>query len=178
MSDPGRETILVVEDEAAIRAGLKMNLSAEGYRLLCAADAPAGLAAALEHEPDLVLLDLMLPGGSGLDLLSELRGRGREMPVLIVTALDREEDVVVGLRRGADDYIAKPFSLPELLARVAAALRRGRLRKRQQRREVLRVGDVAIHIENREVYRDGEPVRLTSKEFDLLLLLARHPDRV
>jgi two-component system alkaline phosphatase synthesis response regulator PhoP len=171
-----KETILVVEDDVAIRTGLELNLRVEGYRVLGAGDSATGLALAREESPDLVLLDLMLPDGSGLDLLKRLRADPNlaEVQVLILTALGLETDKVRGLRLGADDYVTKPFSLGELLARIDAALRRGRV----QRQAAVRFGEVEIDPLGVEVRRGGQPVKLTPREFDLLLYLVRHPDRV
>ena len=175
MTEP-RETILVVEDDASIREGLEMNLRLEGYRVIGAGDTAAGLAALGEDPPDLVLLDLMLPDGSGLDLLRRIRRDPElcEVQVLLLTALGLESDKVRGLRLGADDYITKPFSLAELLARIDASLRR----HRAARQAVIRFGEVEIDPLRREVRRAGESLRLTPREHDLLLHLARHLDRV
>jgi DNA-binding response OmpR family regulator len=174
MPAPARgETILVIEDDTSIRGGLELNLRLEGYRVLSAAESARGLELALRGEPDLILLDLMLPDGSGLELLRRLRRERREMQVLILTARGLEADKVEGLSLGADDYITKPFGLKELLARIDAALRRDRLR-----RGPLRFGELAIDRAACEVRRDGEPLKLTRREYDLLLFLAEHPDRV
>ncbi len=167
------ETILVVEDDAAIRTGLELNLRLEGYRVLSAAESARGLALAREESPDLILLDLMLPDGSGLELLRRLRREQREMQVLILTARALESDKVEGLSLGADDYITKPFGLKELLARIEAALRRERLR-----RSVLRFGELELDRRACAVLRAGEPVKLTRREYELLRYLAEHPDRV
>ena len=173
-----RETVLVVEDEPPLREGLEMNLRAEGYTVISAADSPTGLELCLERRPDLVLLDLMLPGGSGLDLLRVLREKGREVPVLILTALGEEEDIVKGLRLGADDYITKPFRLAELLARVDAALRRTRLKRRQEQAERVRVGRLEVEPSSGKAWQDGQETSLTGREQQLLLTLAAHPGRV
>jgi len=173
---PSRETILVVEDDPSILEGLELNLRLEGYRVLCAGDAGTGLSLARERAPDLVLLDLMLPDGSGLDLLRTLR-RDPDLDrtrVLIVSALGLEGDKVRGLRLGADDYITKPFGLAELLARIDAALRR----ERSERQSAVRFGEVEIDAVGMEVRRDGDLVKLTPREYELLIFLARRPDRV
>jgi DNA-binding response OmpR family regulator len=170
---PRAETILVVEDDASIRSGLELNLRLEGYRVISAEDSAGGLALAREREPDLILLDLMLPDGSGLELLRRLRREEREMQVLILTARGLEADKVEGLGLGADDYITKPFGLKELLARIDAALRRDR-----QRRRLLRFGDVEIDRSACTVRRGAEDVKLTRRELELLLYLAEHPGRV
>jgi DNA-binding response OmpR family regulator len=171
------ETILIVEDDLSIRIGLELNLKAEGYRVLSAELAQGGLELARAERPELIVLDLMLPDGSGLDLLQTLRREGLEMKVLILTALGLDRDKVRGLRLGADDYITKPFGVAELLARIDAALRRGRL-ERQRREPSVRFGEVSITPQRREVRRGQQELKLTSKEYDLLLHLAGHPERV
>jgi len=171
-----RETIVVVEDDPAILEGLALNLGLEGYRVLVARDTATGQQLIHDESVDLVLLDLMLPDGSGLDLLRTLR-RNRDLDhvkVLILTALGLESDKVRGLRLGADDYITKPFGVAELLARINAALRR----ERSERQAPVRFGVIEIDTMQREVRLDGAAVRLTAREYDLLLFLAHHPDRV
>ncbi len=177
-----RATVLVIEDDTSIRVGLEMNLRYEGYRVLCAETGEHGLELARLEEPDLIVLDLMLPGCSGHDVLRSLRAEGRAMQVLILSALGREEDVVLGLKLGADDYVSKPFSVAELLARIEAVLRRLELRQRVSAltttvESPLRFGTIEIDLARRLVTRDGESVKLTSREFDLLVLLASHPER-
>jgi DNA-binding response OmpR family regulator len=174
-----RRTVLVVDDEAVLRDTLAFNLQREGYDVLLAGDGQQGLAMARERQPDLVLLDLMMPGMDGLALCTALR-RDSATPVLILTAKDDEVDRVVGLEMGADDYITKPFSMRELLARVKAHLRRSdsiaeRGRGLPAAGEPLVRGPIAIQPAKREVRRDGRPVALRPKEFDLLLLLASNP---
>ena len=170
-----KETILIVEDDVSIRTGLELNLRAEGYKVYSASDVASGRKLALRWTPDLVVLDLMLPDGSGLDVLRELRRQGLEMQVLILSALGQERDKVRGLKLGADDYLTKPFGLSELLARIDAALRRTRKLKAGTS---LGFGQVEIHRATREVSRDGEAIKLTSKEYDLVLYMAERPDRV
>ena len=178
-------TVLVVEDDASIRVGLELNLRYEGYRVLCAENGERGLELARSEAPDLLVLDLMLPGISGHDVLRVLRSEGRGMQIVILSALNREEDVITGLKLGADDYVGKPFSVGELLARVEAALRRERLLAARTAPMVapapapeLGFGDVRIDLQRREVTRCGAAVKLTSREFDLLALLVEHPERV
>ena len=173
-----REKILVVEDDVSIRAGLELNLRLEGYRVLAAADGERGLELARSERPELIVLDLMLPGCSGLDVLRALREEGQEMEVLILTALGEEPDKIAGLKLGADDYITKPFGVAELLARIDAALRRGRLARERRAKERVRFGEVTIDRGRRRVERSGAGVKLTGREYELLLLLAEHPDRV
>lgn len=181
------ETILVVEDEPSISQGLELNLRHEGYQVSCAATGEEGLELARKIDPDLIVLDLMLPGIGGHDVLRALRREGREMQVVILSALGREEDVIVGLQLGADDYVAKPFSVAELLARIEAALRRDRVRRERNIKgsvdtsamdATLRFGAVAVDPLRREVTRDGAKVKLTSRELDLLLTLVQQPERV
>ncbi len=169
-------TVLVVEDDRALSQGLAMNLRRVGYRVLTAADGQAGMRQAFDARPDLIVLDVMLPGYSGLEILDELRRRGERVPVLILSARDRTEHKVEGLGLGADDYLAKPFELPELLARCEALLRRQR-EEREDEPDIA-FGAVRIDPAGRSVTRDGRPVALSAKEFDLLCLLARAPGRV
>ena len=175
MSDPLKETILVVEDDVSIRTGLELNLRAEGYKVYSASDVASGRKLALRWTPDLIVLDLMLPDGSGLDVLRELRRQELEMQVLILSAMGQEANKVRGLKLGADDYMTKPFGLSELLARIDSALRRTR---RQKAGAALGFANVEIHRATREVSREGSPIKLTSKEYDLLVYMAERPDRV
>ena len=173
-----KETILVVEDDRAIRVGLELNLKLEGYQVICAVDTESGLAIARERSPDLVVLDLMLPDGSGLDLLATLRREEKEMQVLILTARGLEEDKLRGLELGADDYMTKPFSLKELLARIDAALRRERIARAKRKKTTLAFGDVRIDPHRRRVHCAGEEIKLTRREYDILLCFVEHPDRI
>ena len=163
--------ILIVDDEPAIVRGLEDNLRFEGYETLAASSGEQGLARALGEAPDLVLLDVTLPGRSGWDVCRELRQRGLDVPIIMLTARGEEADRVRGLELGADDYITKPFSLRELLARVRAVLRRPGPRRKF---EELAFGDVRVHGRGRRVTRAGREVRLTRKEYDLLVYLAGH----
>jgi two-component system alkaline phosphatase synthesis response regulator PhoP len=163
--------ILIVDDEPAIVRGLEDNLRFEGYETLAASSGEQGLARALGEAPDLVLLDVTMPGRSGWDVCRELRQRGLDVPIIMLTARGEETDRVRGLELGADDYITKPFSLRELLARVRAVLRRPGPRRKF---EELAFGDVRVHRRGRRVTRAGREVRLTRKEYDLLVYLAGH----
>jgi two-component system response regulator MtrA len=172
--------ILLVEDNDDLAFGLRRTLEAEGYVVDVAADGPAGIRAAGATRPDLVILDVMLPGVDGFGVLRALREQGLESPVLMLTARGEEADKVYGFRLGADDYVTKPFGLSELLARVAALLRRARASVpnasvADEPGETLGFGDVAIDVLARTVTRDGERVALTPKEFDLLLTFVRRP---
>ena len=173
-SRPSR--ILIVEDNHNLAIGLRNNLEIEGYEVEVAHDGVAGLEAARDRHPDLVILDLMLPGLEGYRVLRALRDEGREMAVLILTARGEEAEKVRGLGLGADDYVTKPFGLMELLARVKAHLRRAREDGRartQPLAPVIRFGDVVVTPSTHDVSRAGAPVALRPKEFDLLLALVR-----
>ncbi len=167
--------ILIVDDEPAMVRGLEDNLRFEGYQTLSATNGREGLALAVQEGPDLILLDVMMPELSGWDVLRVLAKRGFDIPVIMLTARGEELDRVLGLELGADDYIAKPFSLRELLARVRAVLRRPGPR---QRLEVVHFGDVRLHLRARQAFRAGTEVRLTRKEFDLLRCLVEHRGEV
>ncbi len=174
MSD-STETVLVIEDDPALRNGLAMNFQLQGYRSLSAADGEEGMRMAFDVRPDLIVLDIMLPGHSGLEILERLRAEHEEVPVLILSARDTIGNKVEGLELGADDYLTKPFELPELLARVEVLLRRQRSRRRSE--PPIRFGEVVIQPVERVVELRGEEVSLSAKEFDLLCLLARSPGR-
>ena len=168
-------TVLVIEDNHDLAYGLRNNLEIEGHHVEVAGDGAEGLARARAAEPDLIILDLMLPGLDGFRVLRALRDEGRRLPILILTARGDEADKVRGLRLGADDYVTKPFGVLELLARVEALLRRAAPRAAPAPLLVERFGDVEVHTASRTVRRRGEPVTLTPKEYDLLLaLLRRH----
>lgn len=176
-----RRRLLLVEDDPTLRQALAFNLSREGYDVAVAADGEAGLEGARDERLDLVLLDVMLPGMSGVEVLRVLRREGVATPVIILSAKGDEIDRVVGLKIGADDYVAKPFSRPELLARIEAVLRRGARDHRRQAQDApqcLEFGDVTIDIERRELVVAGKPVHVTAKEFDLLAHMARSPGRI
>lgn len=169
----GGETILIVEDDRSLREGLAMNFRAVGYNVLTAADGREGLHAACDEAPDLVVLDIMLPGISGLDVLREMRSRRVDVPVLVLSARGALPDKLEGFGFGADDYVTKPFDVPELLARVDAALRRRRAAAAEI--DYVEFGAVRVDFRARSVARDGEAVHVTPHEFDLLALLVRHP---
>jgi two-component system alkaline phosphatase synthesis response regulator PhoP len=165
--------ILVVEDNANLAYGLATSLGLEGHEVVLAEDGAAGLRAAREQSPDLVILDLMLPGMDGYRVLAALREGGETAPVLILTARGAEADKVQGFRLGADDYVTKPFGLAELLARVGALLRRAGQGSPHAPPQPVRFGDVEVEPGSRQVRRKGEEVQLTPKEFDLLWALLR-----
>ncbi|MBA3641613.1 MAG: response regulator transcription factor [Acidobacteria bacterium] len=165
--------VLIVEDNQDLAFGLRNNLEIEGHVVEVAADGPAGVAAARAVGPDLVVLDLMLPGMDGYRVLRQMREDGLTMPVLILTAKGEEADKVLGFRLGADDYVTKPFGVLELLARVEALLRRGRPTLVQPPVTIRGFGDVDLDLSTRIVRRDGQVVALTPMEFDLLVALLR-----
>ena len=166
------DLILVIEDEPKIARLARDYLEKYGFRVLLAADGPAGLAAARRESPDLVLLDLLLPGLDGREVCRKLRAESA-VPIIMLTALAEESDQIVGLELGADDYITKPFSPAVLVARVRAALRRARGELAEA--TVLRRGDLEIDADAHAVTLAGQPLRLTPHEFKLLLALARRP---
>ena len=168
-------TVLVVDDEPIVREVVVGYLEREGYRTLEAADGAAAKELVERETPALVVLDLMLPGMGGLELCRWIRKRS-DLPLIMLTARGEEADRIVGLELGADDYVTKPFSPRELVARVRTVLRRTEPTLRKEER--LSFGDVEIETATREVSRAGKPLRLTAKEFDLLSFLARHPRRV
>ena len=175
-----RRRLLLVEDDPTLRQALAFNLTREGYEVNAVADGETALEAARSERLDLVLLDVMLPGMSGVEVLRVLRREGVTTPVIILSARGDEIDRVVGLKIGADDYVSKPFSRPELLARIEAVLRRQRREGTEdgEQRERLEFGKVAIDVTRREVTVDGQPVHLTTKEFDLLAHMASSPGRI
>lgn len=174
MSETTRR-ILVVEDDLSILAGLSMNLRFEGYEVLQAQDGRTGLQRALDDAPDLVVLDLMLPELNGFELLKELRQRGRDTPVVVLSAKGMETDKILGLNLGADDYVVKPFGLQELLARIKAVLRRRY--PTLGAAPPVTFGDVSVDMNARTVARSGTQVELTAQEFKLLAHFLAHPER-
>ena len=172
----GSHTIAVIEDEHTIASSIAARLGKEGFKVETAEDGPSGVELCARVRPDLVVLDLMLPGFDGLEVCRRIQ-RDRHVPVLMLTARDTETDVLVGLGVGADDYMTKPFSVRELVARVQAILRRSQ-RSPGSGGLPIQVGDIAIDPGTREVKRSGEVVHLTPIEFDLLLKLATHPNIV
>ncbi len=166
--------ILVVDDDPKIRTVVRRGLAYEGYRVVEAASGEEGLEKAREHLPALVVLDIMMPGIDGLEVTRRLRAAGDEVAILMLTARDEVKDRVEGLETGADDYLVKPFSFEELLARVHALLRR----KATPSGEVLRFADLELDVDAREARRGGRAIELTTTEYNLLLLFLRHPRKV
>lgn len=171
-------TVLVVDDEPSIVTLLKFNLEQAGYDVLTAEDGRKGLDTALKEKPDLIVLDLMLPGMDGMDVCKALRQEKLNTPILMLTAKDDEFDKILGLELGADDYLTKPFSPREVVARVKAILRRSQFEDVEQSEQVIKIGDLEIHLERYDVYFKGEQLVLTPKEFELLLYLANHRGKV
>lgn len=165
--------ILVVEDDRSLRDALAYNLRNEDYTPLLAEDAPSAVMMARRENPDLILLDLMLPGGNGFDVCRDIRGFS-SAPIIILTARSEDIDRVLGLEMGADDYVTKPFGLRELLARVRANLRRVDMDRGVDREDVLEHDSLRIEVPGRRVLLGGEPISLQPKEFDLLVYFMRH----
>ncbi|MFZ0287383.1 MAG: response regulator transcription factor [Terriglobales bacterium] len=165
--------ILIVEDEPNMVAGLKDNFEFEGYQVLTAPDGVAGLERALSESPDIVILDVMMPRMSGLDVCKQLKAKKPSMPIIMLTARGQEVDKVVGLELGADDYVTKPFSIRELLARVKAVLRRAGTVPKQG--EKFAFGEVEVNLRNCQVSRKGKMLEFSSKEFELLKYFLNHP---
>ena len=166
--------ILVVEDDGAIAFGLQKNLEFEGYEVFVATDGEAGLQQAIDQKPDLLILDIMLPKVNGYEICESLRKRGIGVPVIFLTAKTQEGDKILGFDLGCDDYMTKPFSVRELVARVKTVLRRSRV----EAVEPVKFGAVRLDFEARRVWLNNEEVDLTSKEFDLLKFLVESPGKV
>ena len=167
------ETILIVEDDPTMLRGLKDNFEFKGYRVLTAADGEDGLNAALNEKPDLIILDIMLPKINGYEVCRLIRKEELEMPIIMLTAKGEESDIVLGLNLGADDYVTKPFSIKELLARAAAFLRRSK----QAEQDIYEFGDFRLDIPARKLTRKGNEIKLSPKEFKLLELFLKKPGR-
>jgi DNA-binding response OmpR family regulator len=166
--------ILVIEDEAKLAQFIELELKYEGYQVTLCHDGMSGLTAARETHPDLILLDWMLPGVSGLEICRRLRLTGDKVPIVLLTAKDEISDRVAGLDAGADDYLVKPFSIEELLARIRAHLRR----TQEKDPDLLQFMDLSLNRRTREVYRGDRLIELTAKEYDLLEYLISHPRQV
>ncbi len=172
-----KEKILIIEDEEDLVKGLKLNLLDEGYEVDWAADGEEGLRKALEDRPQLIILDIMLPKMNGLDICRELRQKNISIPIIMLTAKGEEIDKVLGLEIGADDYMTKPFSIRELLARIKAHLRREK-RERKKAPEVYRFGDVEIDFTHFKVRRKDKELDLTSLEVEILKYFISHREEV
>jgi len=167
------ETILIIEDDAAMLRALKDNFEFKGYGVLTANDGEEGLNTALSKKPDLIILDIMLPKINGYELCRLIRQENLDMPIIMLTAKGEESDIVLGLNLGADDYITKPFSIKELLARAAAFLRRSR----QTEQDIYEFGDYRLDIPARKLTRKGDEIKLSPKEFSLLEYFVKKPGR-
>src|SRR6187401_1014630 len=166
-------SVLIIEDDPALLRGLKDNFESQAYRVHLARDGREGLSAALANPPDLLLLDIMLPKVNGYEICRAIRAKQLEMPIIMLTAKGQEEDIVRGLELGADDYVTKPFSIRELLARAKAFLRRRPVATASG----LEFGNCRLDLNAHKLFRDGHEVALTSKEFKLLEFFARRPGR-
>ncbi|MFB3778221.1 MAG: response regulator transcription factor [Bryobacteraceae bacterium] len=168
-----RPAILIVEDDPALLRGLKDNFAARGYAVENAADGETGLAAALRGTHQLIVLDIMLPRVNGYEICRAARERGLAVPIIMLSAKGQEEDIILGLNLGADDYVTKPFRIGELMARVSALLRRNR----REDDRVFRFGDIEFHAAARKVFRSGRELTLTAKELRLLAYLVEKQGR-
>ena len=166
-------SVLIVEDDPALLRGLKDNFEAQHYQVQCARDGSQGLSAALTNPPHLVLLDIMLPRMNGFEICRAIRAKGLEMPIIMLTAKGQEEDIVRGLELGADDYVTKPFSIRELLARAKAFLRR----RQSASSTIIQFGDCKLDLTAHKLFRKREEVPLTTKEFRLLEFFVSRPNR-
>lgn len=175
LMEGGMQKILIIEDEPNIRELVLYNLSQYDYEGVAAEDGLQGLAMVHSEKPDLILLDIMLPGKNGYDICKELRAEGSKTPIIMLTAKNEEIDKVLGLEFGADDYMSKPFGIRELMARIKAVLRRYESSPEQ---DGIAIGDLIINIDSHEVRLAGKPLELTLKEFDLLRVLAENRGRV
>ena len=175
-----QKTVLIVEDEKNIVDILRFNLQREGYQTLEAYDGESGLALAVSSNPDLILLDVMLPKMNGFDVCKSLRSQGSSVPVIILTAREEESDKVLSLEIGADDYITKPFSMRELIARVGANIRRTAMAAPASAAAAAMpvAGDLSINTDSHQVFRGGKAIDLTQREYELLTFLASHPNKV
>lgn len=177
-----KKRVLIVEDEKNIVDILRFNLMREGYETLEAYDGEDGLSKALTQDPDLILLDVMLPKMNGFDVCRRLREEGQNVPVIILTAREEETDKVFGLEIGADDYMTKPFSMRELVARVGANIRRTAMAASAAPAAASSAmpvaGDLSINTDSHQVFRAGQAIDLTQREYELLTFLASHPNKV
>jgi DNA-binding response OmpR family regulator len=167
------ERVLIIEDDAALLRGLKDNFEAQGYHVQLAADGQQGLDAALANQSDLIVLDIMLPRVNGYEICRQIRQAGLDVPIIMLTAKEQESDIILGLNIGADDYITKPFSIKELLARANAFLRR----RRQGAQTTHRFGEFVLDLGSHRLLRGNEEITLTPKEFSTLAYLVRRQGR-
>jgi len=174
------QKILVVEDEISIQKGLKDNLEEEGYSVATASDGKKGLEKAIKENIDLVLLDVMLPGMTGFDICKEIKLKKLTLPIIMLTAKDKEADKILGLELGADDYITKPFSVNELLARIRAVLRRVETHQKakQKKLESYQFDDVKINFEKLEAHKGKKKLKLSKREFEILAYMIKRKGEV
>ncbi|MDB4965982.1 MAG: two component transcriptional regulator, winged helix family [Myxococcales bacterium] len=173
------ETVLIVEDDPSILRGLQMNIGLEGFRTICAHDGEEALALVRSHNPDVILLDMMLPKMGGIDVIKQLRVDDQDTPIIVLSAKDQEGDKVLALSLGADDYVTKPFSVAEVVARIRAALRRRRRAKTSNGDGgAARFGSVELDLSGRRILVEGVEVDSTAREFDLIRFLHSHPGTV
>ncbi len=170
--------ILIIEDDPAISKGLSIALQEASYQVENADNGIQGFEKARTGQFDLIILDLMLPGKSGQDICRDLRQAGNQTPIIMLTSKKEEIDKVLGLELGADDYVTKPFGLHELLARIKAVLRRAQLKSTEEKPAVLRFGSFEIDFEKMMASKNGNPIKLTAREFELLRFFADHPNEV
>lgn len=172
--------ILVVEDEASIRKGLQDNLESEGHKVTAESNGKKGLETALKNDFDIVLLDVMLPGMTGFDICKEIKLKKLTLPVIMLTAMSKEADKILGLELGADDYVTKPFSVNELLARIKAVLRRASVHKKAKlkRLDSFKLGEVTLDFVKMEGFRGKKKIKLSKREFDILAYLIKRKGEV
>lgn len=176
-----QRTVLIVDDEKSIVDILKFNLEASGFKTICAYNGREGLRLARENNPDLILLDIMLPYIDGFEVCKTLRGEGSNIPIIMITAREEENDKIFGLELGADDYITKPFSVRELMARVKANMRRAVSAEspaQEASGDVMRFRELAIDLQRHTVYKNGKALDLTQREYELIKFLASTPGKV
>jgi DNA-binding response OmpR family regulator len=167
------ETVLIIEDDPTMLRGLKDNFEFKGFTVQTASDGEKGLDTALALKPDLIILDIMLPKVNGYEICRVIRGEGYDMPIIMLTAKGQESDIILGLNIGADDYMTKPFSIKELLARANAFLRR----RRKEETATYQFGIFKLDMGSRKLFKNEKEVQLTPKEFDVLVFLVKHPGR-
>ena len=174
------KTVLIVEDDPAMIVALKDGFALDGFKVISAAEGPEGLRLAEMAEPDIIILDVMLPKMNGLDICRHLRGKGNQVPIIMLTARGQEIDKVLGLKLGADDYVTKPFSLAELLARTESVLRRssGLRRGDDETGELFRFGEITVNTRSHEVFKGNKDLRLSSREFLLLTFMIKHRGKI
>ncbi|UCD55261.1 MAG: response regulator transcription factor [Candidatus Omnitrophota bacterium] len=174
------QKVLIVEDEVSLRDGLRDNLEAEGYAVSTASTGKEGLKKGLEEEVDLILLDIVLPGMNGFDICKEIKSKKLTVPIIMLTAKAKEVDKILGLELGADDYVTKPFSINELLARIKAVLRRAEIHRaaKQKKIDFYEFGDVKLNFAELEGYKGTKKLRLSKREFDILAYMVKRKGEV